>query len=111
MSAQADLFERPALAGMAEAASHASPADLEAVRQVVTSFARGGEAFTSEDCIGKLTDGQRERLSAFPNAMGGVFYQLARSRVIVAQGYVTATKPEARGRAIRIWKGVSRGDL
>lgn len=102
--------KKPGIVGMATAASHADADDLRAVRSVAESFAAGGEAFTSEDVIGKLTDAQRERLSAFPNAMGGVFHQLSRQRIVQAQGYVTATKPEARGHAIRLWRGVRNGN-
>ena len=104
--------EKPGVQGMTTAASHADPADLEIVRTIATAFARNHAVgtFTSEDVIAGLTDAQRDRLSAFPNAMGGVFFQLARQGVIIAQGYVSATKPEARGRAIRLWRGRTVSD-
>jgi len=108
---QLSLLDRPGVEGMATAASHAAPLDLASVRRVAGSFAAGGDVFTSEDVIAQLTDAQRERLSAFPNAMGGVFFHLARAGIITAQGYVTATKPEARGRAIRLWRGVRNGHV
>jgi hypothetical protein len=111
MSDQLSLLDRPAVEGMATAASHARPEDIDMVRSQAKWFAAYGDAFTSEDVIAKLTDATRERLSAFPNAMGGVFYHLARAGIITAQGYVSATKPEARGRAIRLWRGVRNGHV
>ncbi len=111
MPDQLSLLDRPGIAGMTEAASHADPKDLQSVRAFAEWYAVYADTFTSEDVIAKLTDAQRERLSAFPNAMGGVFYHLARAGIITAQGYVTATKPEARGRAIRLWRGVRNGNV
>lgn len=112
MSGQLDLLAavRPAVEGMTVAATHADPADIRAVRGHVERFAVTLEPFTSEQVSAMLSDAQRDRLAAFPNATGGVYFHLARARVIRGVGYQPATRPEARGHLLRVWVGVRNGN-
>ncbi len=104
MTAQADLFT-PAIQGMAEAASHADPADLASVRWHIETLAKAGLPFTAEDVRARLSEAQRDRLDAFPSAWGGTFFHMRRQRIIQVAGWATAQRPEARGHATRLWVG------
>lgn len=102
MTAQLELL---GVRGMAEAASHAHPADLASLRLTVEALAKTGTPFTAEECRARLSAAQNERLDAFPNAIGGTFYQLQREGVILGVGYAASTRKEARGRPLRLWRG------
>ena len=91
--------------GMAVAASHADPNDLRQIRRNVETLAATRIPFTAEDCTAMLTDAERERMAAFPNAMGGVFFQLQREGLIESRNAIRAQRKEARGRWLTLWVG------
>lgn len=112
-----DLFDlEPAIEGMTEAAAHADPKDIAAARDIMKRLAGEGSttgalvSFTAEDVTVRLSDAQRDRLTAFPNALGGMFHQAQREGIIRKLGAVQARRPEARGRWITLWAGVVPSD-
>lgn len=58
-----------------------------------------GTDFTAEDVTDVVG------VAPSPNAIGGLFKGYKDQ--MTAVGYVTASRPEARGRAIRVWKGMA----
>ena len=105
MNSQLDLLDKPGVVGMAIAASHADPKDLADLRFHAEGFAKAGSPFTSDSVRAMLSDAANERLDAFPNSIGGLFYALQKEGTIEGVGYAPSTRPEARGRPIRIWRG------
>lgn len=110
MSQQLSLLDRPGIAGMGEAASHADPSDLASVRAILEDKARLGEPFTIEDVMVGLPQWRVDRLAAYPNALGGLMYQAQKDGRIEGVGYAPATRKEARGRPIRLWRGTNHGE-
>ena len=98
----------PAERGMSRAASHAQPADLASVRMHAECLASYGTPFTSDDVRSCLSETQNERLDAFPHSLGAVFYGLHKEGTILPVGWTMATRPEARGRGLRLWVGSPR---
>lgn len=58
-----------------------------------------GTDFTAEDVTDVVG------VAPSPNAIGGLFK--ANQKRMTGVGWTTATRPEARGRGLRVWKGVA----
>lgn len=101
---------RPGVTGMTVAASHADPADIRAVRGIVERMAATREPFTSDDVRANMTDEQNDRLDAFPHSLGAVFFSMQKQEIIVGIGYARARRDAARGRPLRLWRGVVIGE-
>jgi hypothetical protein len=73
--------------------------------RVVAELATSGVEFTAETV--------RERtghpLASHHNAFGAVLAAAARAGTIVPAGFATATRPEAHGRILRVWRGAGGG--
>ncbi len=90
---------------MGEAASHADPSDLASLRLHAETLAKVGEVFSAEDVSARLSESQRDRLSAFPNATGGLYRSMKLQGLIECVGYCSARRPDARGRTLKLWRG------
>lgn len=107
MTPQPGLFDpSPAVRGMGEASSHANPADLASIRLHAESLASRGLPFTADDVYDRLSETQRERMDAFPQSAGGVWFQMAREGLIQKVSYAPSRRSSARGRPIAVWRGV-----
>jgi hypothetical protein len=70
-------------------------------RYAVASFCSVGVPFTAED-VRRVAGNPPS-----PNAIGALFNAIAEEGWIVFMGYEKATRPEAHGRMIRVWKSAS----
>lgn len=91
-------------AGAATAVSRLTDTERDAIATVALGMAL---PFTAETLRDLLTDGLREKLDAFPNAVGGIILGLAKRGQIVPVGYVHSHRTERRKGRVCLWQVVS----
>lgn len=74
------------------------------VREAVDWWGACEDTFTAEDVRGYVEDNYPGREPHHPNIYGAVFRELANAGRIVPVGWTEATRPESRGRALRVWQ-------
>lgn len=85
-----------------EAARHNThPGFRLVVDRVIRQLADSGEEFTAET-VRELAG---DPLASHPNALSAAMGAAAKAGLIGMVGAQTATRPEAHGRLIRVWKG------
>lgn len=73
----------------------------------LAQLAATGRSFTADDLraiVGDPPDGEHV------NGIGGMFLRASRDGSIEFVGYKTSTRPEARGRPVRVWRGATCRD-
>ena len=63
-----------------------------------------GDDFTAEDVRGYVEANYPAARPHSPNIYGAVFRELAHAGRIRPVGWTEATRPESRGRALRVWQ-------
>lgn len=99
------LWTQPASAkrGQADALTHLGAATCQTVQNIMAVVAdQHPEGFTWAMVREKLPDGIRQTLALkeYRNAAGGLMVRAG----YVPVGFVPSPDPDARGRAIRVWK-------
>ena len=72
----------------------------DSLRDAIRTLAGIGVTFSTDDAR-DLAEGEPHH----HNVVGAVFRELALAEVIHPVGWVESTRPSARGRAVRLWKG------
>ena len=72
------------------------------LREAVQTLAHIGDVFSTDDARDLIPDGMEPHHC---NVVGAVFRELALAEVIWPVGYVESRRPNARGRAVRLWVG------
>lgn len=73
------------------------------VDRVISDLAAAGREFTAED----VRERSGHPLGSHDNALGAAMAAAARAGIIETVGYEQATRPEAHGRILRVWRGAS----
>ena len=75
---------------------------VDVARRRIRELAESGEEWTAETLRERL---RGHLLGAGDNALGAVIREAARQGLIVRVGVTSASRPEARGRLISVWRG------
>lgn len=99
------LGERLRDAGIAETLSHLERGEVITVVSAVLTLAAEGPPFNVNHIRARLAEGLRDKLDAFPNALGGIMRGCAQRDLIEKTGvYVPSSEPSARHRMIPMWR-------
>lgn len=92
--------------GVAKVVERLTPAERRRIIEVIAD--QGGD-FEPDDIRAELSAGLLEKLDAFPNAMGGIFLQLANAGKIEKTGaFGHSARPERRHGVVFFWRRVIR---
>ena len=98
---QLQLSPDPRSVGVRQALDGASLIGLVAGEEAIRKLARTGRPFTAED-VRALVGGP---LGCRPPVLGALFLAAAKRGEIEPCGFRQATRPEARRRVLRVWRG------
>lgn len=87
--------------GMRAAALNTNVPWKRLAQRALSELAASGQPFTAED----LRERVGRPLGSHDSALSSLFGNAARRNEIVACGYTQATRAEARGRVLRVWRG------
>ena len=91
--------------GAAQALDAAPIIAVLAAEAVIRRLARSGREFDAET----VRDAVGAPLGCRPAVLGALFLAAARRGEIIACGFRQATRPEARRRILRVWRGTGHG--